>query len=204
MAFQPVPNAVLVELIGNYNGASVENTIWVQTDGPVTAVALEVIANVVKTWWIDEMREQLSNDFFLSQVVATYKGDAEGPQFIDTAGLPSTGAVPTEALPNGTALVVKFGTANIGRSFRGRNYVAALPSSAVVNSVYTPAVVAQVTAAYEALGSDLAGISLPHVVASRFTGGAARPAGIITPVTSYTVVTPNTRSQRRRNPGIGS
>lgn len=203
MAFQPVPNAALVELLFNYNGQTVENTVWVQTDGPITEVGLGVIANVVKNWWIDNMRTQTSSDMQLVQLVATYKGDAEGPQHIETAGLPSPGAVPSEGLPNGTALVVKFGTASIGRSFRGRNYVPGLPSSAVVNSVYNPAPVADVVQAYEALGTALQGISLPHIVVSRFSGGVLRPAGISTLVTSYSVVTPSTRSQRRRNPGVG-
>lgn len=204
MAFQPVPDCSLIELIFNYNAQSVENTFGVRTTGGITAIGLSVITNTVKNWWLDEMREQLSSDIQLVQVVGTYKGDPEGPQFIDATDLPSPGAVPTEGLPNGTALVIKLATENIGRSFRGRNYIPGLPQSAVVNSFYQPGQVVPVVNAYNTLIGQLEVLGFPMVVISRKSNNVLRPFGIITNVTSATNVSMGTRSQRRRNPGIGA
>ena len=201
MAFQPAPLCSLIELIFLWNSQRVENTIWVRTDEAPNATLLANLAGATATWWINNMRTVLSQDISLVQVDATYKGVDTGPQATVTAGLPSAGAVPTESTTNGTAFVVKFGTANIGRSFRGRNYVPGIPIASYVDSVLELTTANPITSAYATLNGDLVGLGATHVVVSRKSGGVLRPVAINTPVNGYTATTRASRSQRRRNPG---
>lgn len=204
MAFIPAPLCILCEMVFELGDQRVENTIWARVDTAPSAVFLDNLAGALITWWDTEVRSAISQDCALVLVQCTYKGSATGPQGSSTAGLPMNGSVPTAAAPNGTAFVVKFGTANIGRSYRGRNYVAGLPASSIADSIYSINETNDVLGAYSSLTALLGGLNAEHVVVSFFTGGAARPAGVATPVTSYTATTRGTRSQRRRNPGIGS
>lgn len=204
MAFQPVPAGVLVELIFSLNSQRIENTLWVTNGAVPDSSDLEIICGAVAPWWSTNLAPSLSTDLSLVQVDATYKGVATGPQFVYTTGLPDAGNAPTDSVPNGTAFVVKFGTSNIGRSFRGRNYIAGIPAASYVNSVLDNSTANAIRSAYAALPGVLSGIGYQHVVVSRRTGGALRPSGILTPVVSYSFTTQSSRSQRRRNPGVGS
>jgi len=204
MPFQEVPNCTLVDIVQLIAGQRIENTIWVQQAEPPTAGQLELLTDSIVTWWDTEMAPLLSNQISLVLVQATYKGDVTGPQFINSLTVPITGESLTHAIANGAALVVKFGTSNIGRSFRGRNYIAGAPDNVCVDSVFTVDFVGDVLAAYQALPAALSDVSAAHVVVSRRTAGAERPTGIATLVTSYSNTNRGTRSQRRRNPGVGS
>lgn len=204
MAFIPVPLCSLVELLFDWNGQRCEQTLWVATDTAPSAIYLANLAGVVATWWQTDLADSISDSAALVEVVATYKGSQSGPQASVTAGLPDTGNVPTASVPNGTAFVVKFGTANIGRSFRGRNYVVGVPQSAFVDSVMTISAANAILGSYSNLTANLSAIQATHVVVSQFTNGAPRVSGINTPVNSYTATTRASRSQRRRNPGIGT
>lgn len=204
MAFQPVPLCSIVELIYTWNSQRVENTLWMKRVAPPSAAELETLGELMITWWTAALRPSLSSDLILVQVDCTYKGVDTGPQAIVTTGLPSAGAAPTESVTNGTAFVVKFGTDFIGRSYRGRNYVPGLPTADYNNSLLAPATVASIMDGYNALTGVLDGTGWEHVVVSRFSGGASRPSGVSTAVTSYTNTTTASRSQRRRNPGVGA
>lgn len=203
MAFIPAPLCSLVELVFVLAQQRVENTIWVRHDAVPNATLLSNIAEAMIGWWKDNLAEQISQDCTLDLVQVTYKGDPTGPQAIETLGLPDAGNVPTGAVPNGSAFVVKFGTDLIGRSFRGRNYVAGLPATAVAGSIYSAPVTAAVLSAYSALAGVLTPLNAEHVVVSFHNNGVPRVSGVATAVSSYTNTNRGTRSQRRRNPGIG-
>jgi len=199
-----VPVCALVELIFSLNGSRTENTLWFKRLTTPDASDLLALAGEVATWWTTNLAPSISNDCALQEVDATWKATGTGPQAIYTTGLPDAGNVPTDSSNNGNAFVVKFGTENIGRSYRGRNYIAGIPAASYTNSVLDTAVGNSIVGAYELLPAAVASAGWTHVVVSTHTGGDPRPTGISTPVTYYIATTLSSRSQRRRNPGVGA
>lgn len=204
MAFIPAPLCSLVELVFLLAQQRIENTLWIRHDAVPNAALLANIGEGVIGWWIANMAPLVSQDCVLDLVQVTYKGDPTGPQAIVTTGLPDAGNVPSGAVPNGSAFVVKFGTDLLGRSFRGRNYVAGLPATSVAGSIYSAPTTNAVLTAYSALAGVLTPLNAEHVVVSFQNNGVPRVSGVATSVSSYTNTNRGTRSQRRRNPGIGS
>jgi hypothetical protein len=201
--FIPAPGAALFELVFNLAGQEIENTIWCRSTTAWDAGFLDTVAGSLASWWATELAPVMSDDMVLIRVVGTAKNVQSGAQAIVTAGMPIAGDDPRAAAPNNVAFVVKFGTAFIGRSNRGRNYVTGYPSESWVGSSLVAGAANPTTAAYNALPAVLAGNTAEHVVASFQFNNVPRVTAQLTPVTSYVAVTPASRSQRRRNPGIG-
>lgn len=112
--------------------------------------------------------------------------------------LTDVGTATGDNLPNQVAMTVTFLTGVAGRSYRGRNYVPALPAaSTLTDRTWDPAVIAAVQAAYETFDLALPAADSEHVVLSRANGGAPRMAGVATRVIGYRA---NTQifTQRRR------
>jgi hypothetical protein len=83
-------------------------------------------------------------------------------------------------------MTVTFLTGVAGRSYRGRNYIPALPSAAgATDRTWTNAAVAAVNSAYETFDLALPGVDSEHVVLSRANEGAPRVSGVATPVIGY-------------------
>lgn len=203
MAFIPAPGVALFELVFNLAAQEIENTLWLQSTTVWDSTFLDTVGGALASWWATELAPSLSTDLELVRVVGTAKHVQSGAQAIVTAGLPAAGDAPLPAAANGTAFVVKFGTANIGRSNRGRNYIAGIPADDWVNSLLVTGTANAITAAYNALPAALAGLPATHVVTSFSFNNVPRTTAQSTPVTSYSATTLGSRSQRRRNPGIG-
>lgn len=210
MAFIPVPNVAEVRLEGVVDGQLTINTsYWEVSGGGITGVNLAALLTAVGGWGQSQLAPLLSDDWALVRTVGTDLTVANS--FQQELATPATGGVSGEANPNNVAAVVKFGTGHTGRSFRGRNFVPAIPGSVVTLNTLDPTFISDLLNAYGAL--EGAGTFIPGwqwVVVSRFSGVGLdgkpipRASGIATPVTSATMVSDKVKSMRSREVGHGA
>jgi len=209
MAFVPVPNVALTTLEGFVDRQETINDLyWEISGGGITAVNLQPLCAAVMNWWNTNLAPLLSENWSTSRVRGR---DLTAPlSFIAEAAAPQAGGVAVEAAPNNVAGCIKLGSGVAGRSFRGRNFVPAIPNSVITLNTMDPTFISDVEAAYNMLvgaGTFLAGWQL--VVVSRFTGGGPgtpsvpRTSGIATPVTLCSFVNPFVKSMRSREVGHG-
>jgi len=100
--------------------------------------------------------------------------------------LTQVGGVSGGSLPNQVAMTVTFLTGVAGRSFRGRNFIPALPiADTASDRTWSASIIASMTTIYENFDVSLPAVDSSHVVLSRFSGGAPRLTGIATDVIGY-------------------
>ena len=202
MAFVPTPNAAKVAITGHLYGEECVNTLHFTNSAPFTGTTLATLAADVSGWWISSILTGLSAGYVMSNVTATAIDVDSGAQAINAAGSGTVGGNGAEALPNNVALCVSFRTARSGRSYRGRNYVPAIPGNQLTgtNNVKGTFATAIVTG-YEILLAGFSGIT--WVVVSKFHNNVPRTAGVTEPIVSVLLVDTVLDSQRRRLPGRG-
>jgi len=203
MPFQPVEATALVELLMTLDGQKIENTLHFRRATDFTVSDLEVLAGDMVDWWTNQLAPNLSADVSLVAVKCTALHDQTGPQHITTSGLPQVGGVNSSAGPNNSAFCVSFRTDLIGRAFRGRNYVPAIPENVITISRISSTVAAAIVTAYDVLlGTSSNGNT--WVVVSRTVNKVKQsPVALTNPVTAVQAVDLVMDSQRRRLPGRG-
>jgi hypothetical protein len=204
MPFVPAPNVAMVELRYLWDGQKCENTLYFLRNEDLTVSALEAIGGAIADWWATNLKPQTSDDVSLNTVFVTDLTTATSPAVEITGGLPQSGAVAEEALPNNVSLAVKFSTVNRGRSFRGRNYILGIIGSVVAANTVSDAFAAAIVDAYEQLlSAAVIGADFTWVVLSRFADNLPREEAVATPITSVSVTDKTIDSSRRRLPGRG-
>lgn len=208
MAFIPVPNVAHVVCQGAVDLQMTINDLYFEiSGGGITPVNLQALSDAVRDWFNGQFTVPLSNEFLAVRVIATDLTVANSFRVESAAG--DVGGSANEPAPNNVAGCVKFVTALSGRSFRGRNYVPALPNSEIATNTMSNSLMFDILTAYNALvgaGTFLAGWQ--WVAVSRFTtiGGIPnqpRTTGIATPITSAVFVNPYVKSMRSRAVGHG-
>jgi hypothetical protein len=166
----------------------------------------------VNAYLQDSLLPALANAIKLLRVVGTMLDVADGLIYISTTGLPLTGALTAQPMPNNVAACISIRTAQRGRSFRGRNFVAGLTRDTVTNSEFTPAVAPLLEGIYNGLRVCASEAGWHQSVVSRYHGftlvagkkvPTPRTVGIATPATNAIMVDSVVDSQRRRLPGRG-
>jgi hypothetical protein len=201
--YQPVNNVVQCQLFGRVDGQVTINDLYFFAAGAITFTSLASLVNAVASWFGSNLAPLLSDDWSTERVIGTDLSTATGLRNEQAAV--TIGGVTGEANPNNVAAVVSLRSANRGRSGRGRNYVPAIPGSAVTLNTLDPAFIGDLIDAYLLLmgaGSFLAGWEL--VVVSRVSAGIVRPTGLAQPVTNILMVGNTVRSMRSREVGHGS
>lgn len=205
MAFQPVANTCIAELIFDIYEQTVENTLYFENQGggDFGAGHLGAIAESVAGWWYLNMRPLQASAVTLREVKTTSLHSETSPQSNYVDG--RQGAVSSAGLPSNVTLCVSFRTAFRGRSFRGRNFFVGLAESQMQGNTVTSSVFTAIAQAYSTLQPymNLAGTTVDWVVVSRETEGLVRPFGVTTPVTSVVIVDANSDSMRGRLTGRG-
>jgi len=205
MAFIPVPETVMVEVRMKLNLQSIENTLYFQKGGGWDPASATVLANDILTWWTTYFRVEISQDVFLSEIVVTDLDVVDSFQVTVPAPAPAPqGSNGDPAAPNNVALCISFRTARRGRSYRGRNFVAGIPSNLLLNSVALSTFTDAILAAYETLPFATTSAAGTWVVVSRRNAGVDRTEGVTTPVSAVIIVDSVVDSQRRRLPGRGT
>ncbi len=205
MAFIPVPGATQLNVRYLYHGQQVQNTLYATGVPTTDSGALFSLAGSLYSAWETFVLPNLVSALTLTEVNAVGLGSETDPSVTFTGDPPATGGVVGLGLPANAAFVIKFGTAQRGRSSRGRIYLVGLRADSVVDSVldagYADALRDSVRdAIFDAFTSQ----ALTHVIVSRFSGGQPRAQGVTLPVISYPFTDLALDSQRRRLPTRGT
>lgn len=199
--FVNVAELVVYGLLAQQQVAMVLNFLY---PGAITQTQLDNLAEGGVTVWAETLDDQLSEDLYITSGKATdlTTQDAGVSQYFP----PTTvrGQVNNPSVANNAALVVSHHTALRGRSYRGRTYLAGIPTGQLANSAtvtteyqgYTLAAWTNYIDGLEALGGNF-------VIASRQLNGVRRTTGVATPVTGYSIDL-RLDSQRRRLEGRGA
>lgn len=204
MAFVPVANTLMVEVRMANDNQLIENTLYFQAKTDAADPSLVGLGNAVLLWWNASYRVALPNAVSLREIHISDLTTETSDVYTQAAPVPNpVGAGAAPVLPNNVTIAVSFRTSRRGRSFRGRNYFAALAEDQVVANNITGPTAAAIVGAYEDLLDGPLADDWQWGVVSRYSGGAPRAAGIFTPVTSVLVTDTVVDSQRRRLPGRG-
>lgn len=204
MAFIPVPNTAEVILQGSINAHDAFITLNFEQADPFTIGDLEALLTAVEDWWDNHLTDELCSAYLLPSIKAVALQTDSAPTVTDTAFTHHSGQQAVAPVQDNVAMVVSHYTDNRGRSFRGRNYIPALPAGYLdTSSTFAETHVDDMTAVYEALQTIMNDTPFTHVVVSRYTGGAPRLLGLTTPVVRYQAKR-SIGTQRRRVTGYGS
>lgn len=203
MPFIRVPNTVMVEMVYRWDGQTVENVFHASNAVSYDETDIADLLDVFRLWGINDALPTMSNTVTLVNLIGTDLDSATGPRIEDATGLPVAGSAVSPSMPNNVSVVVKWTTANRGRSYRGRTYWIGLREDVVAANQIVAAQQTAIVNAATALLADVALAGWALVVASRYTDNAPRAQGITTPITGFSVE-PTIDSQRRRLPGRGS
>ena len=205
MPFVPVADTVMAELRYSLDGQRVENTLYFSRAGGWAIADLPPLYNMLLIWWTTELSQNISDDCVFNEIAFTDLSDVAGFSVqIATPTPHPTGQTVFPSAPNNVSLAVSFRTLRRGRSFRGRNFVAGLADTDILQSHLAGAVVSAIEGYYADLITLAATGGWSWVVVSRISGGDDRVAGIATPISSVIVLDDVVDSQRRRLPGRGT
>lgn len=199
MAYIRLPLGIKVAVEYDWNGEPVVNIYHVVTPDPITSIKLTTIANVFITWFVGNLASRMSNEIALTGVTALNLDVANGEKIFAPQIPPFAGTIVGESVSNNVASVCSLYTAQTGRSFRGRSYIAGMAELYVAQNELDAAVAAGIVADFVVLDGALVAANCTLVVASFQSGGVPRAVGIATSTDSYAV---NLRvdTQRRRLP----
>jgi len=209
MAFVPVANVAHITLEGSVDRQQTINDLYFEiSGGGITPTNILDITSAAAIWFQTQLAPLLSDNWTALRVKG--RDLTSALSFVAEASAVAVGGVANEAAPNNVAACIKFATALAGRSFRGRNYVPAVPNSVITLNTMDTTFINAVESAYNLMAGP--GSFLPGwqwVVVSRFTGGSPgipsvpRVAGIATPVANSVFVNPFVKSMRSREVGHG-
>lgn len=203
MVYVPVSNTAQAEIRYTYGTEKFENTLYFQRSQAIDQTAMQALADYVAQFWYDELRPfQISSvvlrEVFVTDLTTQTSGVAVSLLHEGVAGAYVGGT----ALPVNVTASIAFRTASRGRSYRGRNYIVGMSTAQISGNNLTAQILADYTAAYEALiTTPLA--TWTWVVVSRFSNGSPRTNGVATPIVSCGFADQVLDSQRRRLPGRG-
>lgn len=206
MAFIPVPTVASVRLVGRIDGQTTNNTLYFASENPpITLDQLQALADAIGNWYTTTVLTFLSNSYTFEIAYARDLTTQAGFQTYNNVG-GGGGGIGGAFAPNNVAPVVTFRSAIAGRSGRGRNYVPAVPMTAIDGNRLESFWMTDIQAAYASILPD--GSLKPEgwtwVVVSRYEGGAPRPAGVASAVIQCGFTDDVVDSQRRRLPGRGA
>lgn len=204
LPYVPFLDCAEVAFIGTMGSQLIIFSLAVQKAGGFVGTDLDDVAAAALAWYGGHLRGSLADDYVLGEVKVTDLTTAVSPLVELPCATNCAGAVTGTAAPNNCAQVVSLKTAKRGRSYRGRIYLPAIPSSALFDASHITD--AQATAnggAMEEWVSAMGDLSCTTVVLSRQADGVRRTVGVATAVT---VFLPRTLigTQRRRIAGRGA
>lgn len=204
MPFQPVPNVALTRVEGTVDNQLTINTLyWEISGGGINAVNLATLVSAVENWVATQYAPLLSDDWSATRVVGIDLTTQTGPEIVQAST--AVGGISGEANPNNVALCVSFRTAQRGRSFRGRNFVPAVPGSAVTLNLIDAGHLSNVLTAYNNLvGAGTFTPGWQFGVVSRKQGGVVLANGVISPIISVISTSNFVKSMRSREVGHGA
>lgn len=203
MGFVANSEVVEVELVNAIAGQVVEMTLYFLLTGTIDEAALLSLGASVGTWFVTNVLPHLSDGVVYMHAKSTSLASVTSPSVISTNGTGTAGGDSNAMLPTNVAATIKFGTAERGKSARGRNYIFGLTGIDVVDNVLQTGFRSAMLTAYALLPAAVTGDGATHVVYSRRHDKADRTTGRPLAVTDYSFADVNSDAQRRRLTGRG-
>lgn len=184
-------------------GQTIENVFWFSRPGGYVTADLVELAEECGASWVTNLKPLILSIVQLVDITATDAEVQNGNQAqvaMSQFGSNANGPLETP----GTTFAIKFATARIGRSYRGRMYWPLLDTTHVNDGALAANHANALVAAVGNFFNDVQSVTGSfHVIASYQNDCAWRAEGVATPVTSYSYSDLNLDSQRRRLPGRG-
>lgn len=196
MAFIPTPNTAKLELRYDYHDVACENVLHFEFASPPTAGRLETLCNLVRDWWIDDLKPQQPGTVLLREIYARGMDAQAAPQYAVQIG--QFGGMAGAGMPGSVTFCLKLITGLTGRWSRGRLYhIGLIESEVTANELLLSRAQALMTA-YAQLGTLASAEGATWVVNSLYFNKNPRPAGVNTPITNVTYTDLGVDTQRRR------
>lgn len=203
MTFIPAFRTVKAVLFQDIAGEQVQNVLWFTTSVPVTMEDMLALAEGIASWWDDTFAGLLAIEHYFRAVHVIGQDTYNSPMAVHDQTI--QGRVASIPLPNNVSLVTTFASLLRGKSFRGRHYLAGIPSAVTVDTPDSNQAigtfVADVLAAWSLLYTYLPAL-YDHTIVSHYGDKVARETAITSVVTSYSA-NQYFDSQRRRLHGRG-
>lgn len=197
--FVPCPNTAKVVMHFTYDGQDIQNVYHVEKGVPWTVSEQTALAAEFAAWFDESVQQAVSSEYQLTEILVNDLTTQSSPGITYTGTLPISGAASGDPEPASVSVVCSWHTSLRGKSYRGRSYWAGLTDVQINKNTITGSVVD----VWQGAADALSGIGMfaqgVLVVASRFTAGAPRTTGVMTPIESGSV-SPKVRTQRRRLP----
>jgi len=205
MAFIPVPNTAELLIIGSWVGQEIVTTFNFKFPSPITIGQMTAMAIQGVLSWQDHIMPITSEKYGLTSCKCTDISSATGSVGQSFPGATISGTVGGPSVNLNAAMVISEHTLLRGRSYRGRIYVAGIPTAYLANAGQMgSAERATVVDAYTDFINDIEiAYSCVHVVVSRRQDNAPLTTGIATEIESYSANI-DLDSQRRRLVGRGA
>lgn len=182
--FVPVPGVVQVNIRFTLLGHSVENVLNFRYSGTPFGTAVSGIQTLLNAEWWPPIRGALSNQLTHIENYYTDLTDQAGPVSSQGAFSSPTGGHASASAPNNVAVVVTHRTANRGKSYRGRTYLAGLAKDFLTGNTVSGSAITVFEAGFNDL-IEAADVALvPFVIVSRRHNKEWRTEGIDTVVTT--------------------
>lgn len=203
MAFQACPGVAEVVVHGTLDGENVYNVLhFKQTPATAwSAAALTTLATAVRAAWVTYILATVNVSYSVLEVSARdldHEGGESGVAPISTA---TPGAILGDCLPNNVAVVCTLRTARVGRSYRGRMYIAGIAEADATRSRLVSAAATRFANVFANFNTAMQAITPGDwCVLSRRNQLALRPVGLGEPITSVALRDDVLDTQRRRMP----
>lgn len=204
MAFQPVPNCASVEILGDYHGERVENTLYYLYPTTPTEADLQDLVDAIAPVVNGTMMPLLPPQWVGVQVYARGLSLAIDVQATNVTMLGVAGSFPSPGLPGNVTIAVKRSSGLTGRSSRGRIYWMGLPESEVTGNSLSVGLGNQLPTTMEDIDGAALAEGWTPVIVSRRQAGVLLATALTYPITNWSLEDYRTDSQRRRLAGRGS
>jgi hypothetical protein len=205
MAFVPAPNIVEVQFRQSYAGERTMNRIHVDVLTTPTTTIINGVLSELADWWTGNVQANISNTLALREVYGKSLETQPGPEATFSAGLPASGALFDDPMPNNVSLAVSLRSGSTGRSARGRWFWQGFTTNQITGSVVDSGIGSTIDAAMTALRSAIVDLGYRWVIVSYTEDNAPRPGGpVYFQVNDILLVDNVVDSQRRRLPGRGA
>jgi len=178
MAFIPLVECWRVSIdYTSLGGNNAANVIHVYDElGDMSGARANEVCDIVRNWLSTEWADQASDQWTAQTVNSIDAGTQTGA--FGTNGSPTTGTLTSNPLPSQDTVAVSLYTGLAGRSNRGRLYHVGLVEDSIVDGLLAPTPATNLINCYLALRTLLIADSFAWVVASFYTNGAPRTAGV--------------------------
>lgn len=203
MAFVPVINGAKVTIEGTQYSQPIINTFYFTHPTGWDEGELQALVDVIDPLWETFVQTYVASTY---NYVRTYARDmraAVGVQAVQDDGA-RAGGVSSAYVPSNVALAVARLSGFVGRSARGRIFLAGIPDTQIGNGSLVSSTFANAAiAALDAIDAAAAGVDWTEVIASFVQGGVPLTTAVVYTVASWAVKDLVSDSMRRRLPGRG-